>query len=859
MFNNNMVIKKNSKKMEKRKKTALIEARQSTKRSRVNIYLVGILAIFLVGILSASWFDNAVRYTGFENGLVNGTGSTGITWDWSLSGGYTSTQGGYIVTSPTLNGTYALKLNASGTNVGGVLNDTGFVGSALTNNTIAFWINDSKPSGVKAGYVELYSAVGRSGNYNAYTLSQWADCTAGRICSFDGSTWSQSAYNYTPNTWARMIITVNSSGTWFFFNNQSGFVRKTSSTSLGTFIIGSNTGYIDNFAVCTGQDFMCGIYPDAITVALDSPSTATNQKNNIVFTSTITPSSFPLASGTLDIWYSNGTLLSSTPNTTFVGNTTTFNISSIPIADGYIWNVYGCQGDASASNCSFSSTNSTFSVKKVLFADQSYASSILEQSSATFKINFTLSNGYSLSSVNFTYNGTNYSASTSAINSSWYQATRILTTPSVSADTNVTFNFSAVLTDGSSSISNNTIQTIVNFGLDDCSVNTIQILNMTLLDEETQGSLNATADNTSIKINLLLYPDGTLATPVFNYSHFYNKTLPARVCVSDALGSSEFFMNSQIQYGASGYASEFYNIQNYSLNATSNPSMNLSLYDLLNSSNQVFKITYKDSNYLPVENALIQISRTYIDSGISKTVEVPITDSQGVTVANLQLNTVIYTFTVTKYGEVLSVFSNYIAQCQNPLIETCEINLNAFQSSIPVTNYTQGEDFLYTLTYNNNTRTISSSFTIPSGAVSTVSLNVTKTDAIGTSVCNQSISTSSGTLNCAVPSSFGNTTVMAYLYKDGSLVAYGQINLQQTPQQIYGGGLVLFGLFIMLTLIGASISDNPIVMVVSFLVGFFLLMALNLVSHNGFIGGTATVLFLIIAIIIVLIKASKRS
>ena len=66
-------------------------------------------------------------------------------------------------------------------------------------------------------------------------------------------------------------------------------------------------------------------------------------------------------------------------------------------------------------------------------------------------------------------------------------------------------------------------------------------------------------------------------------------------------------------------------------------------------------------------------------------------------------------------------------------------------------------------------------------------------------------------------------------------------------------------LFIMLTLLGAGMSDNPVFTIIFFIFGVIMLFALNLVSNNGFIGATATILWLIVAIIIIIIKGGRRS
>lgn len=505
------------------------------------------------------------------------------------------------------------------------------------------------------------------------------------------------------------------------------------------------------------------------------------------------------------------------------------------------------------------SATRNITIANAVFITNAYNPFVLETTTQTFYTNFTLATGLTLSAVNFTYNQTNYSASFTQINGTSYNATVSLLTPSVTTNTNISFNWTLFLSDSSVVKSANYQQQVQDFGIDNCGSNTLMIMNLTMKDEDNQNTLNGVGQNTTIKINLNLYPNGTKTVPTATFSALYNQTNPARVCISSALGSSIFYIDSQIEYTASNYADEFYNIQNYSLNATSNPSQNMSLYDLISGRDQVFLVTYRDSNFLPVAGALIQVGRLYVDEGLTKTVEVPITDTLGSTVANLVLNSVVYTFTVTKNGQVLAIFTNNLAKCQNPSITTCEIDLNSFSSSFAVTNFTKEADFLYTLTYDKSIRLVSSTFSIPSGGVSNITLNVTGADAVSTFLCSQSVVTSSGTISCTIPASFGNQTAYATLYRDGVQVAYGQVSNAQNPKNVFAGLQVFLGLIAILTLIGAGVSDNPVYTGIWLVIGFGTMISLDLVASNGFIGAGATILFLVVGVWLLIVKGGKRT
>jgi len=586
------------------------------------------------------------------------------------------------------------------------------------------------------------------------------------------------------------------------------------------------------------------------TIALDVPINNSNLTSNASFVVTVnsTNSSFQLTNVSL---YLNGAL-NETKIITGTSNITTFS-KIVTIDKIHNWTAYVCD----TFNCSLMAANRSFRANKIYEESQNFNLQGLEVSSQTFKVNVSLSSGYTISTVNFTYNQTNYSATFSSINSTLYQASVTISLPTVAATVNKTFNWTFLLTDATSFVVANRQQSVLNLGLDNCSVNNITILNFTMVDEKTQTTLNATGDNTTIRIDVSLFSDGTKTVLSNSFAGLFNQTLPARVCISNELGTTNFFMDAQVEYTSNARQVEFYNIQNYSLNASVNPVQNTTLYDLLSTEAQVFKITYKDATFLPVANALIQIQRKYVSEGVFKTVEIPKTDTTGQTVGNLVINDVIYSFTVVKDGEILGVFQNVQAVCQNPAIEECIIDLNSFSSTIPVTDFETAKDFSFTFFRNTTNRTIWADFTIPSGAVANISLLVVKQDALEEQVCFTSVVTSAGTLSCTVSANFGNGTIFARLYKNGELIAAKDLTLARTPQQIYGASLAILGLFIILTLVGAGLSDSPVFTVLFLMVGVILLYAMTLV--DGAIGVGSTILWIFIAIIIVAIKGTQRT
>jgi len=479
-----------------------------------------------------------------------------------------------------------------------------------------------------------------------------------------------------------------------------------------------------------------------------------------------------------------------------------------------------------------------------------YDTSVTEGQSATFVLNLS-ANGLEVVNANLSYNGTEYTTTKSGDNSEM-TFTRVLA-PSVLGTIDFFFNVSYGSLYYNSS---NATQDVVDINLTTCSAGKTMIFNFTVEDEETQVALNVTEYNVTIEVDFELNHGNGSLFRTFSANTTEN---PFAVCVeNDSLNDIPYYLDAQIKYNADDYEPEYYHIQNYSLtNITAY--QNVTLYDLLTADSQAFELIVRDSSFLPVSDALVEVYRKYINEGEFTIVEIPKTDEGGSTIAHLVLEEIVYNFRIIKFGTVIGTFNNVRPVCQNPTIEDCEIDFDSFASELEVPDFETEADFEFTLGYDDSTRTISSVFNIPSGTNSLLTLNVTQEDILGTSVCTDSLTSTAGTLSCIVPATIGNSTVNAKLYRDTVLQSQGNIKLDQDPADIYVGVQIFLAIFVMLTLVGAGLSDNPIFTVLLFMVGVILLFAMNLVKNNGFFGATATILALIIGVVIVIIKAGRRN
>jgi hypothetical protein len=478
---------------------------------------------------------------------------------------------------------------------------------------------------------------------------------------------------------------------------------------------------------------------------------------------------------------------------------------------------------------------------------------VTEGSTQTFSINLTAHTPVTSAYLN--YNGSRQSVSITA--GAFTTLSSSIAIPTINANGQAIILWEINTGEGYFNSTSN-ITNVTNMNIDNCSVNQFVIYNFTMYDEINLSK----SVNNSAKLNLQIYPTGS-STAIIDYNHLYNGTYdslynPFAVCINASFNSGENYrIDTEVEYTSLSSSIEFYHIQKETLN--SSYLKNISLYDLDNLHSTTFKIIYKDDSYNPIEDALVEIKRKYVEEGVFKVVEIPLTDYNGETLASLQTNDVIYSFRIIKNGVVLDTFNNLFVKCSNPLTDECIIPLNSVSPYVDTEDYTTGDDFSYSISYNRTTRIISVSYSIPSGNSSTVVLNSTLTDNVGTIVaCSDSLTSSSGTLSCTVPNGVGNQSIIAYVYKDNVLQGYSIADMRQSASDIYGNNLFFLLLFLYLTIIGISIGDNPMVTGIFLVIGAVLGIAVNLVN-GSFIGRSATVLWLIIAIVIVLIKGGKRT
>jgi hypothetical protein len=500
-------------------------------------------------------------------------------------------------------------------------------------------------------------------------------------------------------------------------------------------------------------------------------------------------------------------------------------------------------------------TNTSSWTLKTVEVNQTYNSETIEGTQETFTAVVRVGSGYSISQAQLFYNKTAYTGSNFA-QGPYRVLSRTLTTPSTDSDVNASFYWELTLSDASKINLTGYNQTLRVLDIDDCTVFSNKILNFTLIDEEKQTLIvNGTSpNNTQVQIdfnvNILSFDRSENILNISN-STFAN---PVHICLNINLtNNSNYQLDSSVKYTSSGFATEYYNIQNLSL-TNDTKQQDIFLYDLNSTDNTDFQLTFTGDDYLPVDNALVYLQRQYVDENKFKTVEIPTTDSNGQTVLHMVRNEVIYNIIIIKNGEILGTFNRIIAFCEDYTIGACSITLSGASSEETIYNYNDEIGLIYSNpSYNSTSRVITFEFTTTDGTIRTVLMNATRNNIFGNrTACEDSLTSSGGSLSCTVGNSIDDTVLKVYIYVDGELVLMDTLELES--QGVGTGGYVIAFLFVLSMLLLMGNTKEGILAGV--FIGFMGSIGLGLFNSN-LIGLGASGLWLLVVIVIALWKLSK--
>lgn len=473
-----------------------------------------------------------------------------------------------------------------------------------------------------------------------------------------------------------------------------------------------------------------------------------------------------------------------------------------------------------------------------------YSASVLEGETNQIIGNFTLNT--TLTSVKLLYNNTEYSPSVASYGNN-YLMTREVIAPTISADSNISFYFyfNGAITTRSYN------QSVVDSGIDNCLTYTNVIMNYTFYDEDTLIKLLNTSNlSTNIDVRLGVDFTGTY----YNQDSFNSSNNSLLVCSKSALiEGKQYRLDATIKTSASEYTTEYYFIENYTLNNSRSP-YNISIYLLPVARSQEFLITFKDINYIPLEGAIIELSRQYLSLGDFIVVENARTDVDGRAIAHFVLNDEVYDIYVWKNGVLRAVFRNTKAFCTSVATGDCQIYLNEFGSTTLPNSYNTRLGISGVESYNDTTKTFGFSFTSNDGLSKIVYINITKYDNyLNESICTDTIVGTSGTGSCVIPSDYENNTVIANVYVNDELFSTSIFSVTISKSEYLSNSRFILAFILIFFMVLMAISSASMVLIF-FGLSFIVASYLYLIDIGGFIGSLSAFVWIIISIGILIWK-----
>jgi hypothetical protein len=549
---------------------------------------------------------------------------------------------------------------------------------------------------------------------------------------------------------------------------------------------------------------------------------------------------------TYNVWQNSTLLNSTTISLSSVNFTETQFIDNFTFTD-YEWNAEACYTNVTGDYCISAANNNTFSVSLFTIISESYVNDTISGTLEDFSISIDLLEGYSLLDASFMYNGTDNTPSITAEGDNRFLLVSDYQIPILVTDENISFYWGLTFTGDIELNSTERTQLVRAVLLDDCSVYTNQIFNISLFDEELKTTLLGDIEITYTLLNMPSYQ--TINTYSFEADNVSN----VGVCSGINLSEEDMAYSAEIRYVSDGYAPELYHIQRAEIGSEV---QSINLFDLNSNESTEFKITYQDDTFNFVEGAIVQLQRKYISEGIYEVVEAPLTSRDGVAVVHIDLDSIKYKATIVKNGVVLDIFDNLVFKCESELTGECTQKLLGAvnpQNSQDVSNLI---DFSYIVSRVNNT--ITTTFTIPSVTPSSVNILLKQVDSFGTTImCNSTVISSAGSIDCDYNATIGDSRVYLTISKDGVIYVNTGYFIEEDLDLGFASNNYLIVLMLLLTLVGMAFASPEWIVIIG-IVAFVIAGGLWLINGMNIVIGLGMMIFIIIAAAVIIMKMTKQ-
>jgi len=473
-----------------------------------------------------------------------------------------------------------------------------------------------------------------------------------------------------------------------------------------------------------------------------------------------------------------------------------------------------------------------------------------------FVINVTFADSFTGISMLLNYNGTDHTMTSSDTNTTREYSVELVV-PSVSTDTNTTFFFIGLLSEGANITqidTPETNQTISPFLIDNCSAFNNTLLSFEMVDEDSLAEINGTIEFT---VNIFSLGTTDLVNS-FNASFDYVIGEASEVCLDNITES--YSMSYQIRHfgDEAQYFKKYRNVQLMTINNGTIP-QNITLYNLNLTRGQSFNVIVVGNLLSGVGNTglLVDTQRQYLSLDQFISVESSITDSGGIAISNLVETEEVYNFLVSFNGELLGTFNNFQVKCANAALGQCSITLNLATATGTPPDFTTAGNITQVFLLDTSTNILHHSFIATDGESKAITSLVIQDDGFGnTTICNGSASGTSGTILCPIPVQFRNVSIFVQTFE--SEILLGSKFFSQGPDIDWQGADILI-ILLMFSSLALLMIAHPITLILGAMLG--LTMPVLLISIAGASFGSiviATLFYIAGGIIAIIVINRKR-
>lgn len=430
----------------------------------------------------------------------------------------------------------------------------------------------------------------------------------------------------------------------------------------------------------------------------------------------------------------------------------------------YFWDVYGCYGNSTFSNCSLSDNGDfTFFVGANIISSI-YTNETYETATENFVFEVEILEGSEISLAQLVYIGTNYTIQNITSNGEIYTFTKKIDVPLNfnSSDNQTNPFFLRFLYEGSTTQELQIYEQNVSLiKLQLCDVTyTTQALNFSLYDELSETKIDETQYPTTFQADFDFWLGSGNIKKDYSYN-IINSTTKSdyQFCILPHNWNQSLKTDMRAVYSAESYSEREYNLENSTL---SNISSDIILYLLDSDTYQKFTITVQEGVSV-LSNALITIAKYFLGEGEYKTISIRQTDNSGEFIEYLELDED-YRYYVIVDG-VLKAVVDKRASCNSA---PCEFTLqiDGEQGNV-FTSYYQyyANQTISDIAFDENTQIVTYNFLDTSGLAKYFRLLVSQTNINGTdiTICDSYSYSSSGTLTCNVTGYTGDFVARGFI------------------------------------------------------------------------------------------------